>query len=98
MTAVRGGWSKSLAAHRDQVVLAHKPLNPLGICNQAREPEQRRDAVVAIELVAQAEQLDMVGQLDIGFARSTGLEAAIIARAGNAGEFAEMLNVDLAGV
>jgi hypothetical protein len=32
----------------------------------------------------------------IGFAWGTGLEAAIITRAGNAGEFAEMLNVNFA--
>ena len=40
----------------------------------------------------------MARQLDIGFARGTGLEAPIIARPGNAGELAEMLNVDCAGV
>ena len=40
----------------------------------------------------------MARQLDIGFARGTGLEAAIIARPGDAGELAEMLNVNFAGV
>ena len=40
----------------------------------------------------------MACQLDVGLARGTGIEAAIITRAGNARELAEMLNVDLAGV
>ena len=47
-----------------------------------RTPEHGRDAPVAIELVAQAEQLDMACQFGIGFARSTGLEPAIVAGAG----------------
>ena len=34
----------------------------------------------------------------LGLAPGTGIEAAIITRAGNARELAEMLNVDLAGV
>ena len=42
--------------------------------------------------------MDMACQLYIGFARGTGLEAAIIARPGNAGELAEMLNVNFADV
>jgi len=98
VAAVRSGWSKRLAAHRDEVVLVHKPLNPLGIYYHARTPEHGGDAPVAIEPVAQAEQLDMACQLDISFARGTGLEAAIITRPGHAGEFAEMLNVNFAGV
>jgi len=40
----------------------------------------------------------MARQFDIGFARGTGLEAAIIARPGDAGELAEMLNVNFASV
>ena len=40
----------------------------------------------------------MARQFYIGFARSTGLEAAIIIRPGNAGELAEMLNVNFAYV
>ena len=40
----------------------------------------------------------MACQLDVGLARGTGIKTAIITRAGNAGELAEMLNVDLAGV
>lgn len=76
----------------------HKPLNPLGIYNHARAPQHGGDAPIAIEPVAQAEQLDMACQLNIGFARGTGLEAAIIARPGDAGELAEMLNVNFAGV
>jgi hypothetical protein len=55
VAAVRGGWAKRLAAHRDEVVLVHKPLNPLGIYNHARTPEHGRDTAVAIEPVAQAE-------------------------------------------
>ena len=46
--------------------------------------------------MAQAEQLDMACQLGIGFARGMSFEPAIITRAGNAGEFAEMLNVNFA--
>ncbi|MCK1741214.1 hypothetical protein IVA80_10115 [Bradyrhizobium sp. 139] len=98
MAAVRGRWSKGLAAHPDEVVFAHQPLNPLGIYNHARTPEQGRDPAVVIEPVAQAEQLDMARQFDIGFARGAGLEAAIITRAGNACELAEMLNLHFAGV
>src|SRR5258708_5179517 len=55
VAAVRGGWSKRPAAHRDEVILAHKPLNPLGIYYHARTPEQGRDPAVAIESVTQAE-------------------------------------------
>jgi hypothetical protein len=40
----------------------------------------------------------MARQFHIGFARGTGLEAAIITRPGNAGELAQMLNVNFAGV
>jgi hypothetical protein len=42
--------------------------------------------------------LNMAGQLHVGFARGTGLEAAVITRPGNACELAEMLNVDFAGI
>lgn len=48
--------------------------------------------------MAQAEPLDLACQLHVGFAGGMGLEAAIITRAGYAGELAEMLNVDLAGI
>ena len=89
---------KRFAAHGNEVILAHKSLNPLGIYNHAGASEHGRDAPVAIESVAQAQQLDMACQLYIGFARGTGLEAAIITRPGHAGELAEMLNVDFAGV
>ena len=40
----------------------------------------------------------MARQLDIGFARGTGLEAAIVTRPGNAGELAKMLNVNFDGI
>jgi hypothetical protein len=98
VTVVRGGWCERFAAHGDEVIPAHKPLNPLGIYNHAGASEHGRDAPVAIESVAQAEQLDMAGQLYIGFTRGTGLEAAIITCPGNAGELAEMLNVNFADV
>ena len=52
VAAVRGGWGKRLAAHRDEVVLVHKPLNPLGIYNHARTPEDCGNAPIAIESVA----------------------------------------------
>src|SRR5438046_10331444 len=39
----------------------------------------------------------MACQFDIGFARGTGLEAAIVTRPGNACELAKVLNVDHAG-
>jgi hypothetical protein len=90
--------AKRLAAQGDEVVFAHKPLNPLCIYNHAGTSEHDRDAPIAVEFVAQAEQLDLACQFDIRLARGTGLEAAIVARAGNACELAEVLNVDLAGV
>ena len=40
----------------------------------------------------------MACQLDIGFARGVNFVAAIITRAGNPGELAEVLNIDLTGV
>ncbi len=46
MTAVRGGWYERLAAQGDQVVFAHRPLNSLGIYNQARRPEHGGDTPV----------------------------------------------------
>ncbi|MDQ2080642.1 hypothetical protein RA307_10650 [Xanthobacteraceae bacterium Astr-EGSB] len=46
--------------------------------------EHGSDAPIAIEFVAQAEQLDMACQFDIGFAQDANLEPAIIAGAGNA--------------
>ena len=55
VAAVRGGWCKRLPAHRDEVIFVHKPLNPFGIYNHARTPEQCRDTAIAIEPVAQAE-------------------------------------------
>ena len=97
MAAVRGGRGKGLAAQGDEVVLTHKPLNPLGIYNHAGASEHGRDAPVAIEPVAQAEQLDVGCQLHIGFTRGMGLEAAIVARPGNACEFAQVLHINLAG-
>jgi hypothetical protein len=96
VAAVRGGWRKRLAAHGDEAVLTHKPLDALGVYNDPRTPKLGRDAPVAIESVTQAEQLDMARQFDVGFAWGADLEAAVVTRARKACELAEMLNVNFA--
>ena len=96
VTAVRGRRRKRFAAHGDEVVLAHKPLDALGIDNDTRTHKLGRDAPVAIKSVTQTERLDVTHQFDIGFAWGAHLEAAIVTRSRKACELAEMLNVNSA--
>ena len=96
MTAIGGRRRERLPAQRDQVVLVHKPLNPLGINQQAGTPEEGGDPPVAVEAMRQAERLDQARQLHISRARCQLFVPAIVGRPREASELAQMPNVSFA--
>jgi hypothetical protein len=65
-------------ALREQIVLAHKPLNFLGIHDHALALEHRCHASIAIEDVFEANALDQVAQLAVGGLAVLSGEAPIV--------------------
>src|SRR6478735_2308356 len=76
-----------------EVVLAHKPLNFLGIHHHALTPESRCHPPVAIETVLEANTLDKIAQLALtGLIAASG-EVPVIRRARQACEPAQALHI-----
>ena len=93
MTAVGGGGNKRLSTQGREVILTHKPLNPLGIHDCALPPQLCRDAPVAIEAVAQTQDLNLAEKIGVGSTGCVIFKATIVAGAGNAGQPAQSLNI-----
>lgn len=75
-------------ALREQIILAHKPLNFLGIHHHTLAPEGSGHPSIAVEDVLETDALDHVAQLALGSLAATFDEMAVIPRARQAREAA----------
>jgi len=82
-------------ALRQEVILAHKPLNFLGIHDHASAPEDGGHSPVAVEDVLETNTLDHVAQLALGCLAAAVGKMSIIRRARQAREAAEALHVGM---
>lgn len=75
-------------APREQIILAHKPLNFLGIHHHTLAPEGSCHPPIAVEDVLEADALDHIAQLALGCLAAAFGEMAVIRRARQAREAA----------
>ena len=85
---------EGLAAQGQQIVLAHKPQDFLGIHGLAPPAQARRHPPVAIVFVLEADHLDGVGKRMVQSAGRGAAEVPVVARTRHAREPAQALRVE----
>ena len=78
-----------------EIVLAHKPLNFLGIHHHALPPEGRCHPPIAIEAVLEANALDRIAQLALIRLVAASGQVPVVGRARQACEPAKTLHIGL---